>query len=76
MDIKEFISQFEGAIQKRKYILIIPESFSTQFTAEQMEEIEKVVVIKFVPDDYLPTKNTIYMMPPGFLEYKIEGELK
>ena len=74
MNIKEFISQFEETIQKNKNILIVPESFKPQFTAEKLKEIKELANVKFVPDDYLPDENTIYMIPPGTLEYKIEGD--
>lgn len=71
--VKDFLDQFQEAMIKPRYTVVISESLKEELTEEQLDEIKKRANIKVIPDSTISeSKYTAYILPLGFLNYKME----
>ena len=72
--IKDSLDQFIKVINECKKTVFIAESFKEKFTKEQLEELKKLAIIKFIPDDYLVPGCTAFIMSPESLNFKMKED--
>ena len=71
--LKGFLDQLQEAMIKPKHIVLISKSLREELTEDQLDEIKERANIKVIPDSTISeSKYTAYILPPGFLNYKME----